>query len=71
MTLISRAAAMKGLQHVANEVRESAKQPCKAGTDTHMSIDVDPWIPISPDGIESAMLSSDTDPKMERSHGLK
>jgi len=66
---MARAAAIKGLPHVSrtehavNELRESEKHPCKAGTDTQMSIDVDPWIPIYPDGIESAMLSSDTDLK--------
>ena len=60
---------MKGLLYVSrmesmvNKVKEGMKLPHMAGQDAHTSAETEHWIPIFSDGVESAMLSCDTDPK--------
>ena len=41
----------------------STKHVNETGEDAHMSINIDHWIPISPEDTETVMLSSNTDPK--------
>jgi len=60
---------MKGLpyvsrmEHMVNELKENTKHLCGTDQEAHPSIDTEYWIPISPDGIESMMLSLEMDPK--------
>jgi len=61
---------MKGLPHISrtmqtiNKLKESTKHPLETDQDTPPTADTDCWIPISPNGIESVMLSCDMDPKL-------
>ena len=55
--------------HVQNvthgqQVEGEHKHLCGTDQEAHPSIDTEYWIPISPDSIESVMLSCDTDPKL-------